>query len=447
MVKSLKWVAFLLLALGFGAFVLSQKPPSQRKYPDRIEVRFWHRWGGEWAKVVGNIAERYNQSQTKYEVVALSVPNSGADAKLTLGIIGGNPPDVMSMWNGAIPSLASNGLLTPLEEVMSKEDQDRFMNESYPVIRDSGRFGEKTYGVTIGSDLSALYVNEDHLAELGLTADQFPKTLEGVCELGNRLNKTDANGNLTRLGFLLNSFSFVAYSFGPGFYDRAGTKLTLNSPDNLRALEFITEERRKIGFEKVTRFQAGLNTGSDTGGWPFITGDLSITIDGQWRVEEIRKYRPDMKYRVIPIPPPAKNGLAMGGTLSGNFMVIPTSAKQKQGAWDFIRFWSGFADKEASARCFNDGGWLPLFPDLVETKTFQAWLKQGPEFQGFIDILSSENCRPMPPVPYLQFLNDQIGRSEDIAVRGTLSPKAALEKLEFTVQEERRKRKSLGYEE
>jgi multiple sugar transport system substrate-binding protein len=137
----------------------------------------------------------------------------------------------------------------------------------------------------------------------------------------------------------------------------------------------------------------------------------------------------------------------MGGTVSGNFMVIPTSAKQKAGAWDFIRFWSGFSDKEASARCFNDGGWLPLFPDLVETKTFQAWLKQGPEFQGFIDILASENCRPMPPVPYLQFLNDQISRAEDIAVRGTATPKEALAKLKFTVDEERRKRKALGYEE
>ncbi len=433
-----------ILVVGLGWMFLTPTP-KDRKYPDRIPVRFWHRWGGEWAEVVARIAERYNQSQTKYEVIPLSVPGATADAKFMTGVIGGDPPDVMSMWNGAIPNMAASNLLTPLETLMSPADKKRFFEESYPVIRDSGMFRGKAYGVTIGSDLSALYVNVDHLKEAGLDVENFPKTIEGVIEWGEKLHRYDKQGNLRRLGFSMGYLDFISHSYGTGFYDRKAEKLSILNPDNLRTLTAITEQRKRVGYDKVVRFVSGLNTGSDTGGWPFISGDLSITIDGQWRVEEIRKYAPKMDYRVIPIPPPKERGTPLSGTVSGNFMIIPTSARQKEGAWDFIRFWSGFGDLEASAQCYNDGGWLPLTPKVVETKTFEAWLNENPQFRAFISILGSPTCRPMPPVPYLHFLNDQIGRAEDRAVRGTVTPEEALNELERNVKEELRKRKELGY--
>lgn len=444
--KRIQVVGLLLLAAFAVGFITFYRPESTRKYPDRIPVRFWHRWGGEWAAVVARIADRYNESQSKYEVIPLSIPGGAADSKLMLGSIGGDPPDVMSMWNGAIPNMAANGILTPLEEVMSPGDLDLYMNRSYPVIRDSGMFRNKIYGVTIGSDLYAIYVNEDELRNRGVDPDRLPTTLEEFCELGRRLNEKDARGNLSRLGFLIGQYSYLVYSFGGSFYDPKSNELTIQTPENLRALEFIVKERQAVGQEQISRFYAGLNTGSDTGGWPFITDQLLMTMDGQWRVEELRKYAPNKRYRVIPIPPPAQGGRAKAGTVSGNFMVIPKSAKQKEGAWEFIRFWSGFADPEASAQAYNDGGWLPLTPRVVETRTFSKWLTENRQFGTFLEILESPNCKPMPSVPFLQFLNDQIGRAEDRAVRGILSPKEALAELERNLAEEMRKRAELGYE-
>ncbi len=442
----IRWAVAGLLLIAIGALAAVGKPPA-RKYPNRVPVHFWHRWGGEWEKVVAGIADRFNESQSTYEVIPLSTPSGGADMKFMMGVIGGDPPDVMSMWNGAIPQMAANNLLTPLEDLMSTEDRRFFEQESYPVIRQSGMFRGKTYGVTIGSDLYALYVNVDHLKEIGVDVDKdFPTTLEGLCQLGTKLHRFDQQRNLVRLGYDLGYFQYLAYGFGGGFWDDEAGKLLLDTPRNLRALEAIVRERKKIGHDVVTRFTSGLNTGSDTGGWPFITGDLSITLDGQWRVEEIRKYKPKMNYRVIPMPPPAEGGTPMYGTLSGNFMIVPISAKHKDGAWQFIRFWSGFSDREASAACFNAGGWLPLSHRAVETETFGKWLRENPQFQAFLDIVASPNCKPMPPVPYLQFLNDKIGRAEDRAARGYVTPKVALQELQRTVADELAKRKEMGYE-
>ena len=41
----------------------------------------------------------------------------------------------------------------------------------------------------------------------------------------------------------------------------------------------------------VVRFQAGLNDIEGAASWAFMHGDLSVTYDGQWRVEELRKFK------------------------------------------------------------------------------------------------------------------------------------------------------------
>jgi len=44
-------------------------------------------------------------------------------------------------------------------------------------------------------------------------------------------------------------------------------------------------------------------------------------------------------------------------------------------------------------------------------------------------------------------LSDALSRTEDLVVRGTLTPEAALHRLELDVHKEQQRRKSLGYAE
>jgi len=436
-----------LLALALTIFIFTQGKETPRKYPDRIAVRFWHRWQADWEKQVQKIVDSFNESQTKYEVIPLSTPSGGADAKFILGVIGGDPPDVMSIWSGAIPNMAANGFLTDLETLMTPEERRQFMTESYPVIRDSGMYRGKVFGITIGSDLMALYVNVKQLREAGIDPDHFPTTLEGLEEISQKLNKFDKEGHLTRLGFLLQDLGYVAHAFGGGFEVHDDGSLELNTPANLRALQYITDYRKKLGYDNVVRFQAGLNDIEGAASWAFMHGSISIAYDGQWRVEELRKFKPDLEYRVIPVPPPKEGGKPLAGSLGGNFMIIPSSAKHKEGAWEFVKFWSGLDNPNRAATFYNLGGWLPLSPAVANSPNFQKWLKANPQFQAFLDILGSPNCKPMPTIANLQFLNDLIGRAEDQAVRGALTPKQALAELETKFKEERAKRRSLGYDE
>jgi len=439
----LLWSAAIVLVL--VVFLTGSETP--RKYPERKLVRFWHRWQGDWEKQVQKIVDAFNESQTEYEVVPVSVPGTGSDAKFILGVIGGDPPDLMSMSSGAVPNMAANGFLTKLEDFMTPEEKRSFFQDSYPSIRETGMYRGSCYGITIGADLMALYVNCKQLRDAGFDPDHFPATLEELEAMGLKLNTYDDKGNLKRLGFMLSDIAYISHYFGGGFYVHEDGKLELNTPQNLRALQDLVDYRKKIGFDNVVRFQAGLNDIEGAASWAFMHGDLSVTYDGQWRVEELRKFKPDLEYRVYPIPPPAIGGTPLGGQVGGNYMIVPISAKNKRGAWEFLKFWTGLDNPDRAAKFYNMGGWLPYSPAVAKSPTFQKWLKTNPHFQAFLDILASPNCKAPPAIANLSFLQDLITRAENQAVLGAQTPKQALEELEAKFVEERAKRRALGYEE
>jgi multiple sugar transport system substrate-binding protein len=441
-----KWVLWTL-ALIITLIVFLNGASTPRQFPQRKLVRFWHRWQGDWEKQVQKIVDAFNKSQNEYEVVPVSIPGGGSDAKFILGAVGGDPPDLMSMSSSPVANMAANGFLTKLETLMTPDERTRFFKDSYPAIRDIGMYKGSCYGVTIGADLMALYVNVKQLREAGYDPDKFPKTLEELEEMGLKLNRFDKNGQLKRLGLLIQDVGYFSTYFGGGFFVHPDGRVELNTPQNLRALQNIVDYRKKIGFENVVRFQAGLNDIEGAASWAFMHGDLTITYNGQWRVEELRKFKPDLEYRVYPIPPPKAGGTPLGGLVGGNYMIVPVSAKEKHGAWEFLKFWTGLDNPDRAAEFYNMGGWLPYSPAVANSPTFQRWLKKNPQFQAFLDILASPNCKPPPSIANLSFLRDLINRAEDQALLGVMTPKQALEELESRFLEERAKRRALGYEE
>lgn len=435
-------LALLLIAL-FASPSRSTRESSMRKYPNRIPVRFWHMWSAEWKDVVDKIVDRYNHSQDKYEVIALSVPGA-ADSKFLLGAMGGDPPDVMAQWNPVIPTWAEGGLLTPFEDLMSPNEFEKFSRESYPIVKRVGQYKGKTYGFPIGLQVKGIFYLPDAFAEAGIK--EFPKTWEELIAESAKLTKRDKDGNITQLGFLPGSWAEIASLFGGDFYDFKKDQLTLDNPRNLDCLKAIVALRKRDGYDAVNRFQSGLNTSSFAGGWPFITGAYAATMDGPWRVEQIAKYAPNLKYETALVPPPA-GGAAGAGLGSGNFMIVPRSAKQKAGAWDFIKYWSGLTNPTVAAEFYVWGGWLPPSDAVANAPIYQDYIRKHPQFGTFVRAISSENIRAQPPVAYQVFVNDTITQTEDLALRGQITPEDALKRVEDKVREEVARRKRLGYDE
>ena len=299
-----------LLALGVVvaaslAFSFAVRGPVRRKHPQRTEVRFWHMWTAEWKDVVERIVDRFNDGQDRYEVVALSVPGTAANSKFLLAVAGGDPPDCMAQWNQVIPKWADSELLVPLDDLMTPGQWADFQKSTYPIARKIGIYKGRLYGVTTGLNIWACYYRIEDLRAEGLDPNRFPQTLEELVEWGRKLHRFDSRGNLVRLGFLPQWFAMYARGFGGGFWDwEHPSGLKLDTPENLAALTFLVERRKELGFENVLRFESGLRQGYATE-WPFISGQYSITVDGQWKVEQLARYAPELRYGTAPVPPPA----------------------------------------------------------------------------------------------------------------------------------------------
>jgi multiple sugar transport system substrate-binding protein len=436
-----------LVLFGILVAIMASPSPALRKHKDRREVRLWHMWSGEWKDVIEGIVAEYNASQTEFEVVPLSLPN-GAQSKLQMGIAGGDPPDLMVEWNPILPTWAEAGLLQKLDELMTPEERARYDAQAYPIVKRVGGYRGHIYGLAVGLNLTACYVRTDFLKEVGLPEEWVPETLEELEEVGKRLDKFDGKGNLTRIGFNPPGFKAVAPAFHGGFYnwkENGKGGLLIDTKENLNALQHVVDQRKRLGFDNVVRFQSG--QGSDMGGaWAFIQGAYGITIDGQWRVEQLRKYAPQVPYRVFPIPPP-KGGLPLAQMTGGNFIVIPSGAKNIEGAWKFVKWWNGLADPNTAAMPFALMAQMPPSSGVAESPAYAKYLKENPMFAKFVEMLPSPNIHPLPPVAIQQFLNDKIASAEDSALRGSISPKASLEKAQREINEELERRRTLGYRE
>jgi len=423
---------WLAPAFGAGAHPKARKP-----------VRFWHMWTAEWKDVVDKIVVQYNASQDEYEVEALSVPSAGADSKFLLGVMGGDPPDVMAQWNPVIPVWADDGLIVPLDDLMSPSEKATFDREAYPVVKKIGGYKGKLYGMSIGVNMTGIYYRPDDLRAAGVDPATAFRSLESLTEAGKRLDVFDRSHNLKRMGWAPADIRFFAPLFGGGFYDERTGRLTIDTPANRRALTYLVQERRRLGYDQVVRFNAGLNTASSAAGWPFIDGAFAATPAGQWYVKQVADYAPHLDYATVPVPPPA-GGVARAGMSGGNFMIVPRGAKEARGAWDFVKFWSGLSDPERAAPFYVMGGWLPLTPAVANAKAYREYIRKHPQFETFVDLMSSDAIQVLPPVPYQQFLNDAIGKMEDAALRGTASPEGALKDLQATVDAEVKRRRELG---
>jgi len=398
--------------------------PRPQAYPGREKVVFWHMWTSNWAQVIRRICDRFNESQDRYEVVPLTVV--GGSLKTLIATAGGDPPDCMAQWEQVIPAWAERDALTPLDTLMPPDEWRDLQGRLYPAVRAIGMYKGHFYGLSTGMNIWAIYYRPSHFREVGLDPDHFPETLEKLDAAADKLFKFDAAGHILRIGFIPRGLGGWVPVFGGSFWDPAKEELTLANPKNVEALEWMVGRAKKYDFERVLQFEAGLATQYEAS-WPFISGAYSMVLDGQWRVEQLARYAPELDYRTAPIPPPA-GGRMLAGWSNGNFLVMPAGAKNKAGAWAFMRFWSGLDHPERAAEFYTWGGWLPITASIADTPRYQQYCDKYPEFRAFVRTLASPNIQVTPPVPVQAYLQSRIEWAEEAALRGRLSPHEALER-------------------
>lgn len=444
--------AGIALALLVLSWIAVRPANGLRRHPDRRPVQFWHTWTGQWAGVVDKIVASYNASQDKYEVIPLSVPSasatgagtSNASEKMLLAIVGGDPPDCISQWTPVLPAWASRRLIKPLDEVATPEELRAYRDGAYPIAIKISSHRGRLYAVTIGLNTFALYYNSKQLRAAGLDPQHLPESIPELLAWRDRLTRRDAGQTLTRVGLAPLSLGSIIPLFGSDFYDPIADRVNPHSEALSGAAKLVYQNNAYYGFDDVIRFLASVNVndGGGASGWPFISGQFAIVLDGVWRVGQLGRHAPDLEYVTGPMPTTSAGG-PLRGAAFGNFMIIPAGAQCPEGAWDFMKYWSGLDDPERAAEFYAAGGWLPTMRRTSMAPIYRRYVKQHPEFQTFIDVLGSEALQPPPPVADQVFLGTAVGRINEYLNRGSRTPEQAVQEFGALVLDEARRRREL----
>lgn len=401
---------------------------------------FWHSFAGEWQPIYEGMINRFNESQSKYEVISVVVPGEEITTKFLMSASGGATPDIILNWDPVLGTWADKGLIQPFDNLMTPEEKKEFLARTYPIVKRHEIYRGKIMALVDGLDLAAAYYRLDDLKEVGVDAQHLPKTMEELVALGRKLDKYDDQHRLRRVGFLPKGYAGYVPLFGGKFNDHR--HIVVNTPENLAALKFIAEQSNHYGFDAVNRFTSSL--AADAGpSMPLIAGNYSIMFDGEWRVKQVVQYAPDLSYILAPMPPPA-GGKANACLSSPNYLMIPKAAKQAQGAWEFAKFCVGFLHPEDGGRNMAEMGWLPNDPVIARSKSYLAYLKQYPQYKVFVDLMTSPNLEIPPQGPLQAFVMDQFVKAEDAVVRGSQTPEAALKTVAQNLANEQQRLRDLG---
>jgi ABC-type glycerol-3-phosphate transport system substrate-binding protein len=406
----------------------------------REEVVFWHFWGGRDRPVVEEIVERFNASQDRYWVRAIAMPGNNLDLKFFLSVAGGDPPDLLNQDDPIVADWAHRGALVPLDELATAEEIATLGEWLFPAARQLATYNQRLYAMPNGLDIRALFYNKTVLDEHDLAP---PTTIAELDHIAETIAPASETSELARVGYLPNPRRLWAWGavFGGRFFDpnaaAADNMVTADDPQIVAALEWMAGYSQRYGASRVAAFQSGDQalTGAS---FPLVTNRrYALIMDGQWRVRDLAELSGNQtdEFGVVPLPAP-DGGRQRAGWVNGNFFVVPRGARQPNGAWEFMKFWSGFGGHETeAARVCAAGGWIPVSRQVVDEPGFQEKLNDEPLLRTFVDLAASENQFPTPSLPVASFYNREvIAAAEDVMYRGA-EPR---ERLQRAVQRVRR---------
>jgi multiple sugar transport system substrate-binding protein len=341
------------------------------------EVTFWADWSGDRQPAVEQMVSDFNASHPNIHVTYVVVEDPVT--KFLTASTSGQAPDVMIWDRNGTALYAPKGVLEPLDAYMAKDGvtADTFYAEALREMTYDG----KVYGLPMTVDSRALFYNKTLFKEAGITNP--PTNWDELEADAVKLTKWDGD-KLKVSGFSLSDaglFSMYLMQAGGKLLTDDGTKTAFNSDQGLSVLNYWN---KLINQDKVYQigFESGLGEGTDA----FVTGQVAMMYSGPWALSTYEKYGDKLDFGIVAAPagPNGDTGSVMGGF----GMIIPSASKNKEAAWEFIKWWNADAD---NALKFAKLSWnIPANLKAIQDPYFQ----EDPFWKPILDTLAFAKIRP-----------------------------------------------------
>jgi multiple sugar transport system permease protein len=408
----------------------------------KTKIICWGMWDTDGDRAV---IQKFEELNPDIEVKIVRISAGGMDPqKLMTAIAGGKPPDVIQQDRFSVGEWASRDAFIPLDDFIKRDKLD--LNEFYGACLKEAVYKNKVYAIPRYADDRIMFYNKKLFRENGLDPERPPKDWDELMAYSKKLTKYDLKGNFKSIGFIPNFGNSWLYLYGwqngGKFMSDDGKTCLLNEPKIEQALTWLVKFYDQFkGVEAINTFGSTFQGGQYD---PFITGKIGMVIQCSGYLSMFAWYAPDMDFGVA--PPPSPKGMP-AITWSGGFSVaIPYGAKHTEEAWRFIKYltsvdgWVVYVQKEVEMTRVRNLAYIPNMTanqkaDKLIFERFATKKKNLAAGQKLaLDMMPASKFRPVTPVG--QKLWDEHVRAFDLAVFHKLSPKEALDRGTWEVQQQ-----------
>lgn len=409
------------LRVAFAAFLVAGCGVSQA--PNEIVVqRFFGACDAEYGRardvsaahgecgIITTLLNRFQAENPDIRVTVSIVPWPGYD-QLSAQLGAGDPPDVVTMHESAIPDFASRGLLEPIgpELRAAGVDPAGFTEASLKGVTLEGEI----WGMPFDTWAMLWHINLNDFREAGLVENGrpiLPTSPEELLAQARQFKRATGKPYLVQASanqkpvYARNLYTFLMQQDADFFADPARIELT--TPEARRVVEMF----KAIHDENLTT--KNQDYASATRG--FLNGDGGVYLVGTWvigiyQAESERPGRPlSGGYTVMPYPQLFDGRDA--SYVDGHAWVVPAKERtelQRDAVFRLLKFFAA-----------NDFEWartghLPAFASIVESERFAAL-----PHRASIAKLTTTGA-PLPPGVERQFaIQDIIGEELAPAISG-----------------------------
>lgn len=343
----------------------------------------------------------YQKSHPNVTIKRQSVPIGSLLTKASQETASHTLPDLMVIDNPDLPTFASTGALTQLDQYMTGDlSASNFFDGSLSTMQYQG----KTYAVSTGNNDLALFYNKKQLQDAGLKP---PTTWDELQADAKALTK----GNTYGLALSAAAEEEASWQFEPFLWSNGGDLAKVDNTQGVQALQFLTNMVKSGYLSK-----AALNWSQADVLTQFEEGHASMMVNGPWNLSLLKKAGTD--YGVVAIPVPQASAKPIS-PLGGEIWTVPqTDQAHEQAAWDFLHW----LEQPAQILDYDQvQGYLP--PMKAASQTL---LQQNPDLQVFTTELNTARARTATVGANYPAISQAIWTAEQSALSGTLSPQAAL---------------------
>lgn len=370
----------------------------------QTELVVWHGYRGAEKAAFEKVAQAYSEKTPGVTIKTLAVPYDAYADKISAAVPRGKGPDVFIFAQDRMGGwVASGTTIEPLDFFLDEKITGRFI----PSTLDAMTYQGTIWGLPLNYKCITLIYNKDLVTTP-------PKTSAELVAQATKL--TDSSIGKFGLAYSYADFYYHAAlmnAFSGGVFD-AKNQPTLSSAGNVKSFEQLMKWIG-LGFMPAEPSSALITA-------LFNDGKAAMVFSGPWFLGEV-KDSVKVGFATLPTIDEA-GGAPMKPWMTVEGVYIAQPSTNKDAAFDFVAY---LTDVEASTVMALEGRQTPANkavydnPKVASDPVLAAFRKQV------------ETAVPMPNVPEMTMVWSPATTAMNATVRGSATPKAALEQAQAEV--------------